>query len=255
MSEKRGRRPLFSGIGGLFNRKSHKVKGDSQDGGKPVKGARRRSFDDTTGSTSPSGDSKRTLPTDVVYTQADLLKPIKTFAEVPATEVVALFLQKLRLCAVLFVWHGADAADDVKAKDVKRQQLLELVEYIGKNKEVWQPEVLEATVEMVAANLFRSLPPKAHEGIASSSSSEPKSENDEDDPVFEPSWPHLQIVYEFFLRFIVSSDIDIKTLKRYINGAFVLRLLDLFDSEDHREKIGRAVQQECRDRSRMPSSA
>ncbi len=23
--------------------------------------------------------------------------------------------------------------------------------------------------------------------------------------MFEPSWPHLQIVYEFFLRFIVSG--------------------------------------------------
>ncbi len=57
---------------------------------------------------------------------------------------------------------------------------------------------------------------------------------DEDDPVFEPSWPHLQIVYEFFLRFIVSSDVDIKVLKKYINGSFVLKVLELFDSEDHR---------------------
>jgi len=128
-----------------------------------------------------------------------------------------------------------DSPDDVKAKDVKRQLLLELVEYIGKNKEVWVPEVLEATVEMVGINLFRSLPPKQHENSASTPS-EPKAENEEEDPIFEPAWPHLQIVYEFFLRFIVSSDIDIKTLKRYINGGFVLRLLELFDSEDHRER-------------------
>ena len=78
-------------------------------------------------------------------------------------------------------------------------------------------------------NLFRALPPKAEitgggEGA------------DEDDPVFEPSWPHLQIVYEFFLRFIVSSDVDLRTLKKYINGSFVLRVLELFDSEDHRER-------------------
>jgi len=54
--------------------------------------------------------------------------------------------------------------------------------------------------------------------------------------VFEPSWPHLQIVYEFFLRFIVSSEVDVRTLKRHINGQFVLKLLELFDSEDHRER-------------------
>lgn len=41
---------------------------------------------------------------------------------------------------------------------------------------------------------------------------------DEEDPVFDPSWPHLQIVYELFLRFIVASDVDIRTLKKYING-------------------------------------
>ena len=28
-----------------------------------------------------------------------------------------------------------------------------------------------------------------------------------------PSWPHLQLVYEFFLRFIVSSDVDPKVAK------------------------------------------
>ena len=37
---------------------------------------------------------------------------------------------------------------------------------------------------------------------------------EDEEPVFEPSWPHLQIVYEFFLRFIVSSDLDMKILKK-----------------------------------------
>jgi len=46
----------------------------------------------------------------------------------------------------------------------------------------------------------------------------------------------LQIVYEFFLRFIVSNDVDIKILKKYINGVFVLHILELFDSEDPRER-------------------
>ena len=33
----------------------------------------------------------------------------------------------------------------------------------------------------------------------------------------EPAWPHLQLVYEFFLRFIVSSDVDPKVAKRYVS--------------------------------------
>ncbi|KAJ6674656.1 SERINE/THREONINE PROTEIN PHOSPHATASE 2A PP2A REGULATORY SUBUNIT B [Salix viminalis] len=52
----------------------------------------------------------------------------------------------------------------------------------------------------------------------------------------EPAWPHLQIVYEFLLRFVASSETDAKLAKRYIDHSFVLRLLDLFDSEDQRER-------------------
>jgi serine/threonine-protein phosphatase 2A regulatory subunit B' len=211
------------------NPKARGTNGTS-DGGKGTLKPRRGSGDEPTIAATLT-EVKRVPET---YSRAELLKPIKSFTE--ATDAVSLFLHKLRLCSILFDWHGQDSADDAKAKDIKRQQLLELVEYIGKNKEVWVPEVLEATVDMVAANLFRSLPPKQHEGIASSPTEPKGGESDEEDPVFEPSWPHLQIVYEFFLRFIVSSDIDIKTLKRYINGVFVLRILELFDSEDHRER-------------------
>ena len=56
------------------------------------------------------------------------------------------------------------------------------------------------------------------------------------EPVLEAAWPHLQIVYEFLLRFVVSSEVDAKVAKRYINHAFILSLLDLFESEDPRER-------------------
>jgi serine/threonine-protein phosphatase 2A regulatory subunit B' len=43
-------------------------------------------------------------------------------------------------------------------------------------------------------------------------------------------------VYDFLLRFVASSETDAKLAKRYIDHSFVLRLLDLFDSEDQRER-------------------
>jgi serine/threonine-protein phosphatase 2A regulatory subunit B' len=46
----------------------------------------------------------------------------------------------------------------------------------------------------------------------------------------------VQIVYEFLLRYVVSNDTDAKTAKRYIDHYFVVRLLELFDSEDPRER-------------------
>lgn len=59
---------------------------------------------------------------------------------------------------------------------------------------------------------------------------------EEDEPVLELAWPHLQIVYEFFLRFVESPDFNTNLAKRYIDQPFVLNLLELFDSEDPRER-------------------
>jgi serine/threonine-protein phosphatase 2A regulatory subunit B' len=38
------------------------------------------------------------------------------------------------------------------------------------------------------------------------------------------------------MRFVASQETDAKLAKRYINHSFILRLLDLFDSEDPRER-------------------
>ena len=45
-----------------------------------------------------------------------------------------------------------------------------------------------------------------------------------------------QYVYEFLLRFVVSNETDPKVVKRYITTDFLVKLLDLFDSEDPRER-------------------
>ena len=41
------------------------------------------------------------------------------------------------------------------------------------------------------------------------------SDPEAEEPCLERAWPHLQIVYEFFLRFVVSNDVDPKVAKRY----------------------------------------
>ena len=61
-------------------------------------------------------------------------------------------------------------------------------------------------------------------------------EPEEEEPTLEPSWPHLQIIYEFLLRYVVSNEVDAKVGKKYIDNTFVLKLLELFDSEDPRER-------------------
>ena len=40
----------------------------------------------------------------------------------------------------------------------------------------------------------------------------------------EAAWPHLQVVYEFFLRFIESQDLNVAAAKLYIDTKFVLNV-------------------------------
>lgn len=47
---------------------------------------------------------------------------------------------------------------------------------------------------------------------------------EEDEPILEVAWPHLQIVYEFFLRFIESPEFNTTVAKKYIDQSFVLQV-------------------------------
>ena len=62
------------------------------------------------------------------------------------------------------------------------------------------------------------------------------SDPEDDEPSLERAWPHLQIVYELCLRFVVSNGVDPKIAKRFVDQNFMLKLLELFDSEDPHER-------------------
>ncbi|CAN0926152.1 Serine/threonine protein phosphatase 2A 57 kDa regulatory subunit B' alpha isoform [Linum grandiflorum] len=157
------------------------------------------------------------------------VEPLPMLRDVPAAERHNLFLRKLQLCCFQFDFE--DTLKSVREKEIKRQTLLELVDFLqsgsGKLSEVCQEEM----IKMVSVNVFRSLPPNSHENTGQ----EP-ADPEEEEPYLEPSWGHLQLVYEIVLRYVVSSDTDTKVAKRYIDHSFVLKLLDLFDSEDPRER-------------------
>ncbi|KAG8465708.1 hypothetical protein KFE25_003015 [Diacronema lutheri] len=155
------------------------------------------------------------------------IESLPLFKDVPVPDRQALFIRKLKLCCVQVDF--SDIMVDVKAKEIKRIQLLELVDYINSTKNVFNEQTFPEVIEMVRANLFRTLSPG---GQAGSAAYDPE----EDEPTLEPAWPHLQYVYEFLLRFIVCNETDPKVVKRYLDTDFLLRLLELFDSEDPRER-------------------
>ncbi|XP_014671331.1 PREDICTED: serine/threonine-protein phosphatase 2A 56 kDa regulatory subunit delta isoform-like [Priapulus caudatus] len=139
-----------------------------------------------------------------------------------------LFVQKIRQCCVLFDFV-TDPLSDLKWKEVKRSALNELVEYVTTQRAIVTDAIYPEAITMFAVNLFRTLPPPSNPNGA-------EFDPEEDEPTLEAAWPHLQIVYEFFLRFLESPDFQPNIAKRYIDQKFVLQLLDLFDSEDPRER-------------------
>ncbi|XP_020099449.1 serine/threonine protein phosphatase 2A 59 kDa regulatory subunit B' gamma isoform-like [Ananas comosus] len=163
-------------------------------------------------------------------------EPLSAFRDVPSSDRPALFLQKLSLCSAVFDLSSAPTPHN----DVKLQTLLELVDYLGPagSSAKFSEAAVQSAVRMVAANIFRPLPPSSS-ASAADSPLEPCigiGADDDFEPFLDPAWPHLQAVYEFFLRFVASPQTDPKIAKRYVDHAFVRRLLDLFDSEDPRER-------------------
>lgn len=155
------------------------------------------------------------------------IEPLLSFKDVPNQEKQNLFIGKLNLCCVVFDFN--DPSKNSVEKDLKHQVLVDLVEYVSDGTAKFSEQAIAASCKMFAINLFRVFPP-------TNRSSSPGGENEDDEPSFDPAWPHLQLVYDLLLRFIASPSVDAKTVKKYVDHSFILRLLDLFDSEDPRER-------------------
>ncbi|KAL4656342.1 serine/threonine-protein phosphatase 2A 56 kDa regulatory subunit epsilon isoform isoform X1 [Arapaima gigas] len=152
------------------------------------------------------------------------LTPLPLLKDVPAPEQPELFLKKLQQCCTVFDFM--DTLSDLKMKEYKRSTLNELVDYVMVSRGYLTEQAYPEVVKMVSYNIFRTLPP------SESNEFDPE----EDEPTLEASWPHLQLVYEFFIRFLESQEFQPSIAKKYIDQKFVLQLLELFDSEDPRER-------------------
>ncbi|CAI6755497.1 CIC_HP2_G0044360.mRNA.1.CDS.1 [Saccharomyces cerevisiae] len=155
------------------------------------------------------------------------LTKLPNFNEVSPEERIPLFIAKVDQCNTMFDFN--DPSFDIQGKEIKRSTLDELIEFLVTNRFTYTNEMYAHVVNMFKINLFRPIPPPVN----------PVGEiydPDEDEPVNELAWPHMQAVYEFFLRFVESPDFNHQIAKQYIDQDFILKLLELFDSEDIRER-------------------
>ncbi|KAK7205294.1 protein phosphatase 2a [Myxozyma melibiosi] len=155
------------------------------------------------------------------------LEKLPGFHEVAVNSRQELFFQKIEQCNVIFDFN--DPSSDMKSKEIKRVALHELLDFVSTSRMQYTEQMYASVVDMFARNLFRPIPPPVN----------PVGDiydPDEDEPVLEVAWPHMQVVYEFFLKFVESPDFQHSVAKAYIDHHFVQQLLELFDTEDPRER-------------------
>lgn len=140
-----------------------------------------------------------------------------------------LFIKKLHVCSQIFDFN--DENKNIQEKNERLKCLQELQDIIA-NAQLMTNLVmpnLENVMNMIKRNIFRPLPIVKKQGLAG--------EGMEDEEIIvDPSWPHLQPVYEFFLQLIINEAVDMKSLRSYITHKFIQEFLELFDSEEPKER-------------------
>ncbi|KAJ7978847.1 Serine/threonine protein phosphatase 2A regulatory subunit [Quillaja saponaria] len=157
----------------------------------------------------------------------EAIDPYLSFKDVSNPHKQSLFISKLNSCCQTF--DMSDPDKNCREQDLKRQALIELVDFVSSGSAKFTEPAITAMCKMCSLNLFRVFPPKSRSNCIGR-------ETEDEEPVFDPAWSHLQIVYDLLLQFISYNSLDVKVVKMYVDPTFILRLLDLFDSEDPRER-------------------
>lgn len=141
-----------------------------------------------------------------------------------------LFTSYIDECCKIYDFRN-EQLDDLELRDGKMVILSEFFEILVEEPDVLAPieSLYDQLFRMFTLNVFRPLPPSSNQNV-------PEFDPEEDEPPLEPSWPHLQLVYHVLLRFTSSHLFEPDRAKRHINEKFVLKLIQLFESEDPRER-------------------
>jgi len=164
----------------------------------------------------------------VEFNMLDILEDSScTLSTAPEEEKDSVFRHKLALCCVVFDFMAPLTDDEMRAVDKKRLILNDVIEFIS-NQDWFSEESLIHLIHMIKCNIFRGLPYNP--------ASEKKAGEAEEEGFQDPAWPHLHLIYEVLLRFLLSPNADKKVMEKHILGVFLDTLIDLFESEDARER-------------------
>ncbi len=151
------------------------------------------------------------------------------FPEVPKDVWPRLVSQKLSQIKVICDFTPGAGQVEMRNIEIKTRALSHLIEYLGMKAEGFHESNYPVLIETFAKNVLRPVPPATNpEGD--------EYDPEEDEDVLEPSWPHLCLVYDMFVKFLELPDFSAAIARKSIDQSFVVRLMSLFDVEDPRER-------------------
>eukprot|EP00930_Biecheleria_cincta_P103251 TRINITY_DN951_c1_g1_i2.p1 TRINITY_DN951_c1_g1~~TRINITY_DN951_c1_g1_i2.p1 ORF type:complete len:1028 (-),score=253.84 TRINITY_DN951_c1_g1_i2:195-3278(-) len=116
---------------------------------------------------------------------------------------------------------GSDAGSNVDSVD----------ESEGGRKLQLNKAITRALVDCVKANAFRTLTAQRERTPMD------LLDGEDEDPFLEPTWPHLELVYEMLAKLLSSKDLDTSVAQQGgMDKHLLTGLLGLFESEDPRER-------------------
>ncbi len=114
----------------------------------------------------------------------------------------------------------------------KEKILTELSEFCAKH-HWFKVDLFVECIDTISHNLFRPLPYQERPPALSFFNDEVFDK----DTTFEvPSWRHVKLVYDLTWRVINTPQVTAAMMEKYMTGKFLYSLVELFASEDHRER-------------------
>jgi hypothetical protein len=156
------------------------------------------------------------------------------FIDVPETEWSSLFAAKAAASVVRWSeYYSTEGVLFSEGKARRGEYLQEMIDFSGRHRSIFgDAEVCEALISLFKASclpLGESLSPPTNP-------SGEELDPEEDEPIPNPAWIHLQLVYDLFLKMLDSPTLNVNLAKSRIDMNFVTHLLVVFESEDPRER-------------------
>ena len=118
---------------------------------------------------------------------------------------------------------------DIRNREAKTAALNDVLMLVTERAGVLGEGQYQEIASMFAKNIFRAIPP-------SPNPVGDEYDPEDDEPLYDPAWPHMHLVYEILIRLVESPSFNVNVARKHIDQLFVYRLMTLFDVEDPRER-------------------